>query len=530
MDRVIDLSVKPYSTPEGYAGASANPLIGWEKPESPILSEPVGRSRDLASLLSYNKRRLAMVGVQPGEIFNYGVITTKPFGTYLTFSNPEANGRFSWRYASDLPAERFTGYLTLVDLTNKIKPGDEILLEHLEPSANKIRKDCVVFLYTGYSKKHRPHEPHQDYYTNSPTLSLGAAEWLISRGIRTIGADVRSLDPAYTGHPTEHNIRMIFNAAGVLVVEDLANLDQIRSTHNYAITGMPLGVRGVTGGPARVFVIDRNNPADFVDCTHPLEYYPDPITDEFPFTPPITNRPKNMLGDYPNPIPGRINPRELGTLVMRETRLTPFAIYDEELGYLGQEMYIQYGHGSTTHIEAAFFDPWGRHMIPEEILRRYVRIPADRLIGEGVLMDLSDQLGPGMQVEIEHLLEYDPGVKEGDILFVRWDISDNYFYGESTVASTPGFSASAAKWMVKKKIRALVLEAAVERSEPLSTGIRFTSNKIHYLLHRNDIPIVDWGWKFRNFRKNRFIAAIMALPVSHQGGFPAHVLAIEDWS
>jgi kynurenine formamidase len=152
------------------------------------------------------------------------------------------------------------------------------------------------------------------------------------------------------------------------------------------------------------------------------------------------------------------------------------------------------------------------------------------LVGEGCLIDLSDMIGPGMQVEEEHIREADPGVKEGDIVFVKTDISDWYFYGQTTVSVTPGFSTEAAKYLLEKKIRALVLDApSVERSEPFSSGIRYTSNKIHYMFHRNDIPIVDWGTRFRNFRKDRFIAAIMALPVSHQGGFLAQLIAIEDW-
>jgi len=70
----------------------------------------------------------------------------------------------------------------------------------------------------------------------------------------------------------------------------------------------------------------------------------------------------------------------------------------------------------------------------------------------------------------------------------------------------------------------------VERSDPISaSGVRHTSNKIHYLLHRNDIPLVEWGVRFHHLRKDRFIAAIMALPVSHQGCFPAHLIAIEEW-
>jgi kynurenine formamidase len=152
-------------------------------------------------------------------------------------------------------------------------------------------------------------------------------------------------------------------------------------------------------------------------------------------------------------------------------------------------------------------------------------------VGEGVLIDLSDMIGPGMLIEEEHIREADPGVKEGDIVFVKTQITESYFYGQTTLSLTPGFSAEATKWLVNKKIRALVLDApSNERSEPIAaSGIRTTSNKLHYLLHRNDIPVVDEGTKFRNFRKSRFVAAIMALPISHQGCFLAQLLAIEEW-
>ncbi|MCZ7572489.1 MAG: cyclase family protein [Ardenticatenaceae bacterium] len=531
MDRILDLTAKPYATPEGYAAAAVTPLVGWETPETPLLTEPVGKERPLASVLSFNQRYLAMMGVQPGEIFNYGVITTKPYGTYMTFFNPEASGRFAWRFASDLPAEKFAGPLTLIDLSGQIGPRDEIQVSHLQPFENRIGKDAVVFLRTDYSRKHRPADPAQSYYDDSPVMSREAAEWLVGKGIKTIGADVRTLDPTYAGRSVDYDIRQIFNRAGILVVEDLANLDQVTSRHNYAITGLPLGIHGVTGGPARVFIIDRNSPTDFVDATHPLEYYPEKITDELPFVPPTSERPLNQLGDYPNPIPGRINPRETQVMVARGTRLIPFNVQDARQGTIGQEMYIQYGHSTGTHVEGAFFDPWGRHMIPDEILRRYVRMPADRLVGPGVLIDLSDWIGPGMLIEEEHIRDADPGVRESDIVFVKTEISDMYFYGQSNIQLTPGFSAEAAKYLLERKIRALVLDApSVERSEPFSSGPqRFTSNKIHYMFHRNDIPIVDWGVKFRNFRKDRFIAAIMALPLSHQGGFLTQLLAIEEW-
>lgn len=525
--------MKPYSCPEGYSLAAVQPVVGFEDPETPILTEPLSRSRNLATLLSYNRRRLSMLGVQPGETFNYGTITTKPHGTHLTFDNRKRAGAAEYRCASDLPADRLVGKLAVIDLSASVGPRQEIGVDHLAPHEEAIRAAKVVFLRTDYSRRHRRQEPTLEYYLDSPTLQPAAATWLAERGVGVVGADVRTLDPRYAGRPAAESVHELLNAAGIVVVEDLANLDQLTSQHDYAIIGLPLGIRGVTGGPARVFAINRQDPTTFVDCTHELEYYPDRVTDEIPFVPPETTLESLQdIGDYPNPIPGRIDPRELQEQVARQTRLTPFNIYHPELGVIGQEMYIQYGHSTTTHIEAAFFDPWGRHYVPDEIMRRYVRMPAEKLIGPAVLVDLGDMVGPGQQIDAGHLKAADPGVQEGDIVFIRTDITDWYYYGSDVnIGITPGLSPDAAHWLVDKGIRSLVLDSpSVERSDPISaSGVRHTSNKIHYLLHRNDIPLVEWGVRFHHLRKDRFIAAIMALPVSHQGCFPAHLIAIEEW-
>jgi kynurenine formamidase len=236
------------------------------------------------------------------------------------------------------------------------------------------------------------------------------------------------------------------------------------------------------------------------------------------------------LGDYPNPWPGRIEPREDQGKTQRATRLFPFRLIDPTGRAFGNDMYLEYGHGTGTHIEGAFFDPWGRHGVPDEILRRYVRMPADRLVGEACLLDLSESIGPLQQIDYMHLRNVDPGLKSGDICVLRADITDWYFYGAAP-GKTPGLSPDAARWLVDKGIRALVLDFAVEKSDPVSANpaIKYTPNKIHYFLHKNDIPIVEWAVNMKNLRKNRFMMAMCALQASHQGGFPAQIFAVEKW-
>lgn len=530
MIRVIDLNVRPYPAPDGDIDAVIKPVYGW-RPVPPIQQEIVAATRNLADILSFSEVRLTMNGVQPGEIFNHGWVTTKPYCSYATYCNPTNPDVYGPRTLADIGGQQLVGKPAIIELRGEVKPGDEITVELLEKYSPPIPRNSIVLIRTGYSNKHRSERPELDYYTNSPVLTKDAAEWLVKKEVKVVGSDVRTLDPRFIGRKNAPNISQILNQAGVVLVEDLVNLDQINEKRNFVIIGIPLPIRGVTGGPIRAFAVNRENLSDVVDISHPLNQYPeeDP-TSEYPFVPPETKRNSTKeMGDYPNPLPGRIEPREVGLKVARTTKISPFRLVAEDGEVIGDEMYINYGHSTTTHIEGPFFDPWGRHNIPDEIMRRYVRMPIDKLIGEAVLIDLSRQIGPRMQIEAMHLERANPGVKPGDIVLVSVGLTDWYFYGASDVAITPGFSPDAAHWLVDKGISVLAMDfPSCERSEPLGS-IRNTGNKIHYHLHRNDVPVIDWGMNFGKIKKERFLAAIMALPTNHQGGFPAHFMAIEDW-
>ncbi|NPV54898.1 MAG: hypothetical protein HPY71_15515 [Firmicutes bacterium] len=528
MYRIIDLTFRPYPAPLGNGDALMRPAYGYI-PGAPILYEPISEHRTIADILGYYDTTHVMSGVQPGEIFTKGTLTTKPYATYVTYYNPEQKDPWEPKYISDIPATDLVGEYTLLDLREKVKPTGEITARLLKESSNGGIKTRILIIRTDYSKR-RPPRPNPKYFQESPVLSMEAAEWLVSQGIRILASDVRTLDPRYASRSTE-DIYGYLNRNGILVVEDLANLDVVEEHHDLFFVGFPLPIKTAIGGPARVFAVNMKNPTDFVDCSHTLDVYPDPIPDyDLPFIPPKTTRKLNEIGDYPNPLPGRIEPREQQGTTSKTARLTPFRMIDTAGNIIGDDMYIEYGHGTGTHIEAAFFDPWGRHAVPEEILRRYVRIPADRLVGEACLLDLSGSVGPLQQIDSMHLREADPGLRQGDIAVIRVDITDWYFYG-SNPGMTPGLSPDAAMYLVEKGIRCLVLDFAVERTDPIPSSpiIKYTPNKIHYFLHKNDVPIVEWAVNLKLLRKTRFVLAIMALPASHQGGFPAHVIAVEKW-
>lgn len=527
MFRCVDLTFKPYPAPNGDGEGVVRPNLGY-RPEAPILHEPSDKNRTITEILSFYKVTYAMSGVQPGEIFQKGMLTTKPYTTYATFYNPNETDSWAGRYLAELPAKDLVGPFSLLDVTNSIGNGI-ITAAALKDALGDRRPERTVFLRTGHSRN-RPPTPNEDYLASSPVLDEAAANYLTTLGIRMLGSDARTIDPRYAGKG-ETPVYAILNGAGIVVIDDMANLDQVRNSHTMAFIGIPLPIRWALGGPARVFAIDPNNPLDFVDLSHVVDFHPNTHKDHpLPFTLPESEVALDEIGDYPNPWPGRIEPREEQGKTQRGTRLTPFRLLNEQGREIGQDMYIEYSHGTGTHIEAAFFDPWGRHGVPEEILKRYIRIPNDRLVGEAVLIDLADQVGPLQQIDSRHLKRNDPGLKAGDICVMRADIADWSFYG-STPGNTPGLSPDAAMWLVEKKIRALVLDFAVEKSDPMpsSPAVKYTPNKIHYFLHKNDIPVVEWCVNMKNLRKKRFILAICALPASHQGGFPAQVLALEKW-
>lgn len=527
MKRVIDLSMRPMAAPVGNGEALARPPLSVV--EQPcLLHEPVSKGRSVSDILSYYEFNHIMSGVQAGEIFTKGTMTTKPYCTYATYRNRAGGGNGRPKYLADLNSEYLTGAYTMADLTRAVAPMGEITGEMLENALPK-QHEKILFIRTGYSD-HRPEKPSEEYLRRSPILTRDAARFLIGQGILTVGLDVRCVDGRYCGR-SEVDIYGVLNDAGILVVEDLNRLAAIRPEQQFLFIGLPLPVRGVSGGPARVFAVNMDHPVDFTDCSQLLESYPDhPYDYDLPFEPPTSKRGLDELGEYPNVLPGRIEPREIQGITQKTCRLTPFELVDPSGGVIGHDMYVEYGHGTGTHIEAAFYDPWGRHCVPESILRRYVRIPADRLVSRACLLDLSNAVGPNQMIDSMHLRDADPGLKPGDIAVLRADFADWFFYGGVNVAG-PGLSPDAGLYLVKKGVRAVVCDFAVEKSDPVSanSAIKYTPNKVHYLLHKNDIPVVEWVCNLKLLRKSFFTLAICALPASHQGGFPSHVFAVEEW-
>ena len=100
----------------------------------------------------------------------------------------------------------------------------------------------VIFL-TGWQrnlqKKH--------YYTKNPGLSISAAKYLASKKISLVGIDSPSID---LGTDSKFSVHQLFAKKGMLIVENLANLEKIKSSKFHLVV-LPLKLKNATGSPVR---------------------------------------------------------------------------------------------------------------------------------------------------------------------------------------------------------------------------------------------------------------------------------------
>lgn len=144
-----------------------------------------------------------------------------------------------------LPVETFVGQAVLADCSD---PGRATIgLDDLTPLADAVRDCEFLILRTGW---HR-FWGQARYFSGFPVLSRQAAEWLAGRGLRGVGIDTLSVDPlADTDLPIHH----ILLSAGLVIVENLANLDAVPESA-FLFSCLPMKIRDADGSPVRAVAV-----------------------------------------------------------------------------------------------------------------------------------------------------------------------------------------------------------------------------------------------------------------------------------
>jgi len=131
-------------------------------------------------------------------------------------------------------------------IKSKKNGGDSITkidIQKFEKKHGKIVGFSSVIFYTGWQKNLQK----KYYFTKNPGLSVSAAKYLASKKINLVGIDSPSVD---LGTATKFTVHQIFAKKGILIVENLANLDKIKSSKFHLVV-LPLKLKNATGSPVR---------------------------------------------------------------------------------------------------------------------------------------------------------------------------------------------------------------------------------------------------------------------------------------
>lgn len=148
-----------------------------------------------------------------------------------------AGGRTIDRY----PLERFL--LPGIVVPVQADAGEAIEAAALADHLALLPAGGAVILRTGWGRywKH-------EHYLRHPYLARTAAQLLVERGASLVGVDMLSVDSTLQETSDAHAVLL---GHDVLIVENLAHLEQLQPATVYRFSFLPLALNGLDGSPVR---------------------------------------------------------------------------------------------------------------------------------------------------------------------------------------------------------------------------------------------------------------------------------------
>ena len=196
--------------------------------------------------------------VYPGDpVPSFSIATTienegyNLFNVFLgsqTGSHVDAPYHFSNKGATidKMDLKCFMGNGLIIDVLHK-RSGEEISLEEIKKHEIQIESVDIVLFKTNWYKKAGTAE-----FYEHPYLSKTGGEYLLSKGVQTVGIDTINLDA--TGG-TQFPVHDMYSAANGIIAENLANLDQVDFEKPFIII-LPLKLIGCDGSPVRAVAVE----------------------------------------------------------------------------------------------------------------------------------------------------------------------------------------------------------------------------------------------------------------------------------
>ena len=120
-------------------------------------------------------------------------------------------------------------------------------IERFEKKHGRIDDGSTIIFNTGWQKNLQK----KSYFLRNPGLAVSGARYLASKTSNLVGIDSPNIDLGKDGRFSVHHI---LAKNGILIVENLANLDKIHSEKFHLIVA-PLKLKNATGSPVRAMAI-----------------------------------------------------------------------------------------------------------------------------------------------------------------------------------------------------------------------------------------------------------------------------------
>lgn len=140
-----------------------------------------------------------------------------------------------------MPLDWFYGPVTVLRIPKNA--GEELLVSDFEPYADVLVPGAKIIYETGWHRQFGA----DNYFSEFPSLTLEAGQYLADRGIRMLGMDTPT--PSRDWYEIHH----ILLGAEIVVVESIAHLDRVPD--RFTFIGFPLNFVGRDGSPIRAVAL-----------------------------------------------------------------------------------------------------------------------------------------------------------------------------------------------------------------------------------------------------------------------------------
>lgn len=155
---------------------------------------------------------------------NHSLVTEMHVGTHVDGPMHMLDVK---KYICDIDLEQFCGKGCVIRVQN------EKLIKIKNSYSNIIKGKDVVLIHTGMDSCYGSEE----YYSNHPVLDISFCEMLVNNNIKMVGVDMPSPDSF------PFNIHKYLLSNGVLILENLTNLDKINDDDQFEVMAFPIKIR-----------------------------------------------------------------------------------------------------------------------------------------------------------------------------------------------------------------------------------------------------------------------------------------------